>query len=62
MRCTPSASTPATWWPSAAHYILTVKGNQPGLRAQLKALPWRDVPVTSDTRDPRPWGAANGAP
>jgi predicted transposase YbfD/YdcC len=34
-----------------AHYILTVKGNQPGLHAQLKALPWREVPVTSDTRD-----------
>jgi predicted transposase YbfD/YdcC len=32
-----------------AHYILTVKGNQPSLHAQLKALPWRDVPVTSDT-------------
>lgn len=34
-----------------AYYILTVKGNQPGLRAQLAALPWREVPVTSDTRD-----------
>jgi predicted transposase YbfD/YdcC len=34
-----------------AHYILTVKGNQPSLHTQLKALPWRDVPVTSDTRD-----------
>lgn len=29
-----------------AHYILTVKGNQPTLRATLKALPWNDVPVT----------------
>ena len=28
-----------------AHYILTVKGNQPVLRNQLKALPWTDVPV-----------------
>ena len=28
-----------------AHYLLTVKGNQPGLYAQLKALPWADVPV-----------------
>jgi predicted transposase YbfD/YdcC len=27
-----------------AHWILTVKGNQPGLRAQLAALPWRAVP------------------
>jgi predicted transposase YbfD/YdcC len=34
-----------------AHYILTVKGNQPGLHAQLKALPWHQVPVTSDTHD-----------
>jgi predicted transposase YbfD/YdcC len=34
-----------------AHYILTVKGNQPKLRAQLAGLPWKDVPVTSDTRD-----------
>jgi len=34
-----------------AHYILTVKGTQPSLHAQLKALPWRDVPVTSDTCD-----------
>lgn len=28
-----------------AHYLLTVKGNQPALYAQLKALPWADVPV-----------------
>jgi predicted transposase YbfD/YdcC len=28
-----------------AHYLLTVKGNQPGLSAQLKALPWKQVPV-----------------
>jgi predicted transposase YbfD/YdcC len=34
-----------------AHYILTVKGNQPSLHAQLKALPWHQVPVTSDTHD-----------
>ena len=34
-----------------AHCILTVKANQPGLHAQLKALPWREVPVTSDTRE-----------
>jgi Transposase DDE domain len=26
-----------------AYYILTVKGNQPGLHAQLTALPWRQV-------------------
>jgi predicted transposase YbfD/YdcC len=33
-----------------AHYLFTVKRNQPSLHSQLKALPWRDIPVTSDTR------------
>ena len=33
-----------------AHNILTVQGGQPGACARLKALPWRQVPVTSDTR------------
>jgi predicted transposase YbfD/YdcC len=28
-----------------AHYLLTVKGNQPGLRRQLRARPWKDVPA-----------------
>ena len=32
-----------------AHYVLTVKGNQPTLHAQLKALPWRKVPIGDDT-------------
>lgn len=27
-----------------AHYVLTVKGNQPKLRRQLASLPWGDVP------------------
>ena len=27
-----------------AHYLITVKGNQPALHTQLKALPWKDVP------------------
>jgi predicted transposase YbfD/YdcC len=27
-----------------AHWVLTVKGNQPNLYAQLRALPWRAVP------------------
>lgn len=27
-----------------AHYLLTVKGNQPGLLRQLRSLPWKDVP------------------
>jgi predicted transposase YbfD/YdcC len=34
-----------------AHYLITVKGNQPGLRAQLAGLPWRQVPVAHDTRE-----------
>jgi predicted transposase YbfD/YdcC len=28
-----------------AHYVLTVKGNQPSLRRQLASQPWKDVPV-----------------
>jgi hypothetical protein len=32
-------------------YLLLVKGNQPVLHAQLKALPWRDIPVLDRTRD-----------
>jgi len=34
-----------------ARYLLTVKGNQPGLHAQLAALPWREIPVACDTRE-----------
>ena len=34
-----------------AHYVLTVKGNQPTLHAHLRALPWQQVPVGDDTRD-----------
>ena len=34
-----------------AHYLLTVKRNQPGLFAQLAALPWRQVPVAHDARE-----------
>ena len=34
-----------------AHYLLTVKGNQPGLSAQLKALPWKQVPVAHTCTD-----------
>ena len=34
-----------------AHYLLTVKRNQPGLFAQLAALPWRQVPAADDTRE-----------
>jgi predicted transposase YbfD/YdcC len=32
-----------------AHYLLTVKANQPTLRAACKALPWRDVPAVTAT-------------
>ena len=34
-----------------AHYVLTVKRNQPGLFAQLAALPWRQVPVAHHSRE-----------
>jgi predicted transposase YbfD/YdcC len=32
-----------------AHYLLTVKGNQPTLRKQLAAQPWADVPISHTT-------------
>jgi predicted transposase YbfD/YdcC len=34
-----------------AHYLLIVKRNQPGLHAQLAALPWREVPVAHTKRE-----------
>ena len=34
-----------------AGYLLIVKRNQPGLHAQLAALPWRDVPVAYTKRE-----------
>ena len=34
-----------------AGYLLIVKRNQPGLHAQLAALPWRDVPVAYTRRE-----------
>ena len=34
-----------------AQYLLIVKRNQPGLHAQLTALPWRDVPVAYTKRE-----------
>ena len=33
-----------------AHYVLTVKRNQPSLHAQLTALPWKQVPVADEDR------------
>jgi predicted transposase YbfD/YdcC len=34
-----------------AHYLLTVKANQPTLLDRCQAIPWRDVPVADRTRD-----------
>jgi predicted transposase YbfD/YdcC len=34
-----------------ADYLITVKRNQPGLHAQLTALPWRQVPVACQARE-----------
>ncbi|MGB6583488.1 MAG: ISAs1 family transposase, partial [Streptosporangiaceae bacterium] len=34
-----------------AHYIAIVKQNQPLLRAQVKALPWRQVPAGTTARE-----------
>jgi predicted transposase YbfD/YdcC len=33
------------------HYILTVKANQPSLRARLKSLPWGEIPVLDQTTE-----------
>jgi hypothetical protein len=35
-----------------AHWILTVKGNQPGLHRQLAGLPWRLVPDAGRGAEP----------
>lgn len=34
-----------------AHYVLTLKGNQPTLHALIRDLPWEEVPVTDTTID-----------
>jgi hypothetical protein len=34
-----------------AHYLWPVLGNQPGLNAQLNALPWETTPVTAATSE-----------
>jgi hypothetical protein len=44
-----------------AHYILTIKNNQPSLHAQLKSLPWRQVPAGFDARN-KATAAPDGAP
>jgi predicted transposase YbfD/YdcC len=43
----------AEWLVTHKHaaYLLVVKANQPALRQQLTALPWRQVPVADHTRD-----------
>src|SRR5215472_4830105 len=37
-----------------AHYLVTVKANQPGLLRQLRSLPWKDVPGRARVRGPGP--------
>jgi len=34
-----------------AHYLFTVKADQPALLARCAALPWHRVPVVDRTRD-----------
>ncbi|WP_326758632.1 ISAs1 family transposase [Streptomyces phaeochromogenes] len=34
-----------------AHYLAVVKKNHPGLYAQVRELPWRDIPLGHRTRD-----------
>ena len=38
-----------------AHHLLTVKANQPTLLRQLRALPWKDIPVADVSTDKGPW-------
>ena len=52
MRCTPSAGhAEFLVTGKSAHYIFIVKKNQPGLYAQLKRLPWRQVPAGARQHD-----------
>lgn len=34
-----------------AHYLITIKANQPTVYRQLKGLPWKDVPVAHASRE-----------
>jgi hypothetical protein len=57
MRCTPSALVAEYLAGRDAHYLLIVKRNQPGLHAQLAALPgagcrWPATPVNAATAAP----------
>jgi predicted transposase YbfD/YdcC len=47
----PQRATATCLHTRGAHYVLTVTGNQPTLLSQLKALPWKQVPVGARTRD-----------
>ncbi len=51
MHCTPRPTTPSRPPPAAGHLLIPVKGNQPTLFAQLKALPWAQVPVGDRRRE-----------
>ena len=44
-----------------AHYLLTVKANQPTLVGQLSGLPWTEVPVADGTTG-KPTGGSSPAP
>ena len=52
MPCIPCGRTWTGWSPAKqAHYIAIVKQNQPLLHAQVRALPWQQVPAGNVTRD-----------
>jgi hypothetical protein len=51
-RCTPTPTPPGFLVTSKqAHYLLTVKANQPTLQDRCAGLPWHHVPVADRTRD-----------
>ncbi|MFB7559220.1 ISAs1 family transposase [Streptomyces brevispora] len=51
MPCTPSTVTAAYLRKRGAHYLAIVKKNHPGLYAQVRKLPWADIPLDHHTRD-----------
>jgi hypothetical protein len=46
---------------STAAYLLVVKANQPTLHRQVKALPWRKVPVADHTHTAATVGSSSAA-
>lgn len=44
-------TTPPRSPPRGAHLLIPVKGNPPALHAQLKTLPWAQIPIGHRTRD-----------